>query len=93
MPIPHIWKYWSGELKTNAAKVDAPVDQNQPFMLLFKLLEDGLKCATAVGAPYIQDQLVNKAKQLILAMGKYNQAYKNWVELPDPQKTYTNMKT
>ena len=70
-----------GELKANEERIDTLADQLKPMMLLFKQLEDEHKLVSAAGAPFITDKLVNKAEQLILAMGKYGHVYHSWVEL------------
>ena len=60
--------------------------------IIFKQIEDCNRFATAGGAPFTLAQILKAAETLILATGRYNISYREWLALPEAQKTYNNFK-
>lgn len=80
------------EIEQNKEKLKAPYDASQPLPTLFKRFEDCQALASAAGDPLSDKSLVNTAEHLLIATGQYHMAYRDWVQLPEVQKTYANLK-
>lgn len=83
----------ANQLWDNTAKLTQPVAPHLPIAIIFKQIEDCNKFATAANAPLTPAQILKAAETLILQTGKYNIPYREWINLPEAQKTYANFKT
>ena len=80
-------------LKSNTDKLTNPIAAHLPIALVFRQIEDCQRFATAGGAAFTQEQLIKAAETLILNTGKYQLAYREWINLPPPQKTFNTFRT
>ena len=80
-------------LKQNTIKLTTPIDPNLPIAMIFKQIEECQRMATAGRAAFTPDQIVKAAETLILHSGKYQIAYREWIALPEANKTYNEFKT
>ena len=79
-------------LQANTARLSTPVPSHLPIVIIFKQIEDFQHFVTAGGTLFAPAQLLNAAETLILATGKYQLAYREWVGLPAAQKTFQNFR-
>jgi hypothetical protein len=80
------------ELLRNQTTLCQPVDPNAPLAIIFKQIEDCQKYATAGGVPLTPQQIMQAAQALVLQTGKYTQAYREWMAVPQPNQTYLEFK-
>ena len=81
------------QLQQNFERLNTPVPGHLPIAVIFKKIADCQKFATAGNTPFTDEQIVKAAENLVLATGRYHYAYREWVALPDVQKTYQNFRT
>ena len=70
-------------LKANTDKLNTPIPPHLPIALIFRQIEDSKRFATAGGAPFNPAQLVKAAETLVLPTGRYQQAYREWLNKPN----------
>ena len=80
-------------LKANTDTLTRPIASNLPIALIFRQIEECQRFATAGGAAFTQEQLIKAAETLILNTGKYQLAYREWINLNPLQKTFNNFRT
>ena len=80
-------------LKANTDTLTRPIASNLPIALIFCQIEDCQRFATAGGAAFTQEQLIKAAETLILNTGKYQLAYREWINLNPVQKTFNIFRT
>jgi hypothetical protein len=66
------------QLAENYNKMTAPINFKDPIETLFKIIEDGVRCANAGMQPYMEAQYVNIAFLLILNTGAIPDACRDW---------------
>ena len=79
-------------LKQNTEKLTSPISPHLPINLIFRQIEDCQRLATAAGAPFTAEQIIKAAENVVLATGKYQWAYREWISLPAAQKTFNNFR-
>ena len=79
-------------LRANTAKLTQRIAPHLPVAIIFKQIEDCNKFATAGGAPFTPAQILKAVETLILQTGRYNISYREWLALPQPNRTYNNFK-
>ena len=79
-------------MQNNTTKLTQPVAPHLPVAIIFKQIEDCQRFATAAGAPFTPAQILKAAETLMLSIGRYAIFYREWISLPDNQRTYVNLK-
>ena len=79
-------------LQANTTKLTTPIAAHLPIALIFRQIEDCQRFALAGQTPLTNEQIIRAAESLILATGKYQLAYREWIGLPAPQKTFNNFR-
>ena len=80
-------------LQENDEKMKTPYDPNLPIETLFDQVEDAMEFAVAGKAPYIPQQIVNIAFNIIFQTGTFSDECKMWKRRPEAQKTWEQFKT
>jgi len=79
-------------LKSNTEKLSTPLPPHLPIALIFRQIEDCQRFATAGGTAFTPAQLIKAAETLVLSTGRYPQAYREWLNRPDVEKTFNNFR-
>ena len=79
-------------LKANSDKLNTPLPPHLPMALIFRQIEDCQRFSTAGGTPFTAAQLVKAAETLVLATGRYPQAYREWLNRLEVEKTFNNFR-
>ena len=80
-------------IEENDKKLKEKWDANTPIEMLFDQIDDSQDFAVAAGQPYMNNQLLTTAYNLVYAMGLFFDDCKAWNRLPTNQKTMDNFKT
>ena len=81
------------DIEENDKKLKEKWDANTPIEMLFDQIEDAQDFAAAAGQPYMNDQLLTTAYNLVYATSLFFDDCKAWNRLPTNQKTMDNFKT
>ena len=91
----HLYQLYSrislSSLKANTNKLNTPLPPHLPTALIFRQIEDCQLFATAGGTPFTLAQLVKAAETLVLATGRYPQAYREGLNKPTADKTFNKL--
>ena len=81
------------DIKENDKKLKEKWDANTPIEMLFDQIDNAQDFAAAAGQPYMNNQLLTTAYNLVYTMGLFFDNCKAWNRLPADQKTMDNFKT
>ena len=81
------------QLAENQARLSESIPSDKPITMIFDRIEKCQKIATAGGTPLTAEQVVKAAETLVVKMGRYNAAYREWIRKDPADKTYANFKT
>ena len=80
------------DIEENNKKLKGKWDANTPIEMLFDQIEDAQDFAAAAGQPYMNNQLLTMAYNLVYATGLFFDDCKAWNRLPTNQKQWTTSK-
>ena len=75
-------------LQVNTTRLTTPIASHLPIELIFIKIEECHRFAIAGGTAFTSEKLVKAAETLILAIGEYQFAYREWISLPEIQKIF-----
>ena len=81
------------DIEENDKKLKEKWDANTPIEMLFDQIDNVQDFAAAAGQPYINNQLLTTAYNLVYTLGLFFDNCKAWNQLPTNQKTMDNLKT
>lgn len=94
--LQHLYRVYgeisADDITQNQTKLTNPVNPALPVIHIFKQIEDCSKFANAAGVAFTPAQLLKAAEQLVIHTGKYQQCYREFLQLPEIQRTYTELK-
>ena len=79
-------------LQVNTTRLTTPIASHLPIALIFRQIEECQRFTIAGGTAFTAEQLIKAAETLILATGKYQLAYREWISLPEIQKTFNEFR-
>ena len=79
-------------MQQNTVKLTTPVAANLPIAIMFKQIENCQRFAVAGNAAFTPAQLLQAADTLILATGRYKDAYRTWLARPAHKKNFNNFR-
>ena len=79
-------------LQVNTTRLTTPIASHLPIALIFRQIEECQRFTIAGGTPFTSDQLIRAAETLVLATGKYQLAYREWISLQAVQKTFNEFR-
>ena len=79
-------------IEENDKKLKEKWDANTPIEMLFDQIDNSQDFAAAAGQPYMNNQLLTTACNLVFAMGLFFDDCKAWNWLPTNQKQWTTSK-
>ena len=59
---------------------------------MWKQIENNQLLTTAAGIPFTMKKIIKAAEMIILKMGCFNDAYREWLRLTPVDKTYNKLK-
>ena len=80
------------DLETNENKMSKPYNEDLPFSVFIKQIDDGVEFAEAGGVDFTAKQIVSKAYNILLKSGVYLLGCREWEHKPDEDKTWVNFK-
>ena len=75
-------------LQVSTTHLTTPIASHLPIALIFRQIEECQRLAIAGGTAFTSKQVIKAAETLILATGKYHLAYREWISIPEIQKTF-----
>jgi hypothetical protein len=81
------------DLEQTELKFSSPFDPNEPFGIFIDKIEDCIDLAEAAGAPYTNEQIVQKAFNAISKAQCYPEGTRDWRRKNASDKTWVNFKS
>ena len=79
-------------LQVNTSCLTIPIASHLTIAIIFRQFEECQRFAIASGTRFTSEQLMKAAETLILATGKYQFAYREWISLPEIEKTFNEFR-
>ena len=76
----------------NTACLTTPIVSHLPIALIFRQIEEYQRFAIAGRTAFTTEKLIKPEETLILATGKYQLAYREWISLPAIQNTFNEFR-
>ena len=81
------YKIIPADLKLNTPRLDVPNNKNEPFKTIIDQIETAVDFADAGKVPYIPEQVVTTACDLIFVTGYFTNTCRQWNQNPVVEKT------
>ena len=75
-------------LQLNTTRLTTPIASHLPIALIFRRIEECERFAIAGGTAFTSEKIIKAEEALVIAAGKYQLAYREWISLPEIQKTF-----
>ena len=80
------------ELQVNTTRLTKPIASHLPISLILRQIEECQRFAIAGGTVFTAEQLIKASETLIIATGKYQLTYREWISLPSIQKNFNEFR-